>query len=50
MTARRVTLSRRDFLVGTASAGAALSLGLYLPLGQARLGAAGCSTEPWEAT
>mgnify|MGYP001549062196 CR=1 FL=1 len=36
MTARRVTLSRRDFLIGTASAGASLSLGLYLPLGSAR--------------
>ena len=35
MTARRVTLSRRDFLIGTASAGASLSLGLYLPLGHA---------------
>jgi isoquinoline 1-oxidoreductase beta subunit len=36
MAARRVTLSRRDFLIGTASAGACLSLGLYLPLGSAR--------------
>ena len=35
MTARHVTLSRRDFLIGTASAGASLSLGLYLPLGKA---------------
>jgi len=32
MTTQRVTISRRDFLIGTAAAGAGLSLGLYLPL------------------
>jgi len=35
MTVRRITISRRDFLIGTASAGASLSLGLYLPPGSA---------------
>ncbi len=29
----RVAISRRDFLIGTAAAGAGLSLGLYLPFG-----------------
>ena len=33
MTAQRVSISRRRFLIGTAAAGASLSLGLYLPLG-----------------
>jgi len=33
MTTERVTISRRDFLIGTAAAGAGLSLGLCLPLG-----------------
>ncbi len=33
MTTRRISVSRREFLIGTASAGAGLSLGLYLPLG-----------------
>jgi isoquinoline 1-oxidoreductase beta subunit len=32
MSARQVTVSRRDFLIGTAAAGTGLSLGLYLPL------------------
>ncbi len=33
MATQRVSVSRREFLIGTASAGAGLSLGLYLPLG-----------------
>lgn len=33
MATQRVTISRRDFLIGTASVGAGLSLGLYLPMG-----------------
>ena len=33
MTTQRVAISRRDFLIGTAAAGAGLSLGLYLPFG-----------------
>ncbi len=33
MASQSVTLSRRDFLIGTAAAGAGLSLGLYLPGG-----------------
>ena len=36
MAAQTVTISRRDFLIGTAAAGAGLSLGLYLPLGSGR--------------
>ena len=31
MTSERVTISRRDFLIGSAAAGAGLSLGMYLP-------------------
>ncbi len=42
MTTRRVAISRRDFLIGTAAAGAGLSLGLYLPFGpRTALAAAG---------
>jgi len=37
MTIQRVTISRRDFLIGTAATGAGLSLGLYLPLGSNRV-------------
>jgi isoquinoline 1-oxidoreductase beta subunit len=33
MARQRVTISRRDFLIGSVAAGAGLSLGLYLPLG-----------------
>ena len=33
MATTRVSISRRDFLIGTASVGAGLSLGLYLPFG-----------------
>ena len=33
MATQRVTISRREFLIGTAAAGAGLSLGLYLPVG-----------------
>ena len=33
MSAERVKISRRDFLIGTRSAGAGLSLGMYLPVG-----------------
>jgi isoquinoline 1-oxidoreductase beta subunit len=36
MTIQRVTISRRNFLIGTAATGAGLSLGLYLPLGSNR--------------
>jgi isoquinoline 1-oxidoreductase beta subunit len=36
MTPTRLTISRRDFLIGTAVAGAGLSLGLYLPFGSTR--------------
>ncbi len=45
MTTRRISVSRREFLIGTASAGAGLSLGLYLPLGLNRAAAAD-SPEP----
>ena len=31
MAIEQVTISRREFLIGTAAAGAGLSLGLYLP-------------------
>ncbi len=42
MTTQRVAISRRDFLIGTAAAGAGLSLGLYLPFGpRTALAAAG---------
>ena len=40
MAGQRVKISRREFLIGTAVAGAGLSLGLYLPLGGGRLLAA----------
>ena len=40
MGTQRVTISRRDFLIGTAAAGAGLSLGLYLPFGSGRAVAA----------
>ncbi len=33
MSAERVMISRRDFLIGSAIAGAGLSLGMYLPVG-----------------
>jgi isoquinoline 1-oxidoreductase beta subunit len=33
MATQKVAISRRDFLIGSAAAGAGLSLGLYLPLG-----------------
>ncbi len=36
MSRQRVSISRRDFLIGSAAAGAGLSLGLFLPLGGAR--------------
>jgi len=39
MSDQTVDISRRKFLVGTASAGVGLSLGLYLPLGNAQLNA-----------
>jgi isoquinoline 1-oxidoreductase beta subunit len=45
MTTQRISVSRREFLIGTASAGAGLSLGLYLPLGLNRAAAAD-SPEP----
>jgi len=35
MSGQPVTISRRNFLIGTAAAGAGLSLGLYLPTGSA---------------
>jgi isoquinoline 1-oxidoreductase beta subunit len=40
MTTHSVKISRRDFLIGTATAGAGLSLGLYLPFGSDRAVAA----------
>jgi isoquinoline 1-oxidoreductase beta subunit len=40
MAGERVKISRRDFLIGTAAAGAGLSLGLYLPLGSGQAQAA----------
>ena len=46
MATQRVSVSRREFLIGTASAGAGLSLGLYLPLGINRAVAA----DPPQAT
>jgi len=39
MSEQTVDISRRKFLIGTASAGVGLSLGLYLPLGKAQLNA-----------
>ncbi len=36
MTKQRVSISRREFLISTAAAGAGLSLGLYLPLGHSK--------------
>jgi len=39
MSDQTVDISRRKFLIGTASAGVGLSLGLYLPLGKAQLNA-----------
>lgn len=41
MTTEHVMISRRDFLIGSAAAGAGLSLGLYLPFGANRAEAAG---------
>jgi len=40
MAMEQVTISRREFLIGTAAAGAGLSLGLYLPLGVSTAAAA----------
>ena len=45
MTTQRVDISRRRFLVGTATAGAGLSLGLYLPLAGSEAQAAGTTPE-----
>ena len=39
MSDQTVDISRRKFLIGTASAGVGLSLGLYLPLGNAQMNA-----------
>ena len=39
MARETVTLTRREFLIGTAAAGAGLSLGLHLPFGAARAAA-----------
>ena len=36
MTKQRVTISRREFLITTAAAGAGLSLGLYLPISNSK--------------
>ncbi len=36
MAGQRVTISRRDFLIGSAASGAGLMLGLSLPLGESR--------------
>ncbi|MGD8957283.1 MAG: molybdopterin-dependent oxidoreductase [Chromatiaceae bacterium] len=41
----RVAISRRDFLIGTAAAGAGLSLGLYLPFGPRTASAAAGTPE-----
>jgi isoquinoline 1-oxidoreductase beta subunit len=38
MAMEQVTISRREFLIGTAAAGAGLSLGLYLPYGVSTAG------------
>jgi isoquinoline 1-oxidoreductase beta subunit len=43
--AMRVAISRRDFLIGTAAAGAGLSLGLYLPFGPRTASAAAGTPE-----
>ena len=45
MTTQRVAISRRDFLIGTAAAGAGLSLGLYLPFGPRTASAAAGTPE-----
>jgi len=45
MTGYRATISRRDFLIGTAAAGAGLSLGLYLPVHGADASATGQAHE-----
>jgi isoquinoline 1-oxidoreductase beta subunit len=45
MTTQRVDISRRRFLIGTATAGAGLSLGLYLPLAGSEAQAAGTTPE-----
>ena len=45
MAGEPVDISRRDFLIGTAAAGAGLSLGLYLPLGDGEAHAAGKARE-----
>ena len=45
MTTQRVDISRRRFLIGTATAGAGLSLGLYLPLAGSDAQAAGTTPE-----
>ena len=45
MTTQRVDISRRRFLIGTATAGAGLSLGLYLPLAGSDAQAPGTTPE-----
>jgi isoquinoline 1-oxidoreductase beta subunit len=45
MTSQHVDISRRRFLIGTATAGAGLSLGLYLPLTGTEAQAAGAPPE-----
>jgi isoquinoline 1-oxidoreductase beta subunit len=49
MATQRVKISRRDFLIGTAAAGAGLSLGLYLPLvsGEAQAAEATPEVNAW---
>lgn len=45
MTRQRIDISRRKFLIGTATTGAGLSLGLYLPLTNSNVSAAETTPE-----